>query len=1032
MFYKKNTTEKLSKELFEKPTAEYRATPFWAWNCKIDENMASEQIEAFKKMGFGGFHMHSRVGMNMEYLGEEFMDVVKHCVDKAKKEDMLAYLYDEDKWPSGFAGGYITKDPKNRQRRIEFSVNEQEHFDWDEALNEGKNYLLAVYDIVLNEAGELLSYDMIGEKDETKGKKWYVYIKTAAPSPWFNNQAYADLLDKEAMDKFIDVTYEAYEKAVGEEFGKTVPSIFTDEPQFCMKKALNYADSEDFAQFPWTMKLPELFKEKYGYDMIKHLPEIVWNLKGNEPSLFRYHYHDFLSALFTESFADNCGKWCTEHGIEFTGHMNAEQTLEVQSMYSGEVMRSYRAFGIPGIDLLCNQKEYSTAKQCQSAVHQYGREGMLCELYGVTNWDFDFRGHKFQGDWLAALGVTVRVPHLSWASMAGEAKRDYPASISYQSPWYDRYSYVEDHFARLNTVLTRGKPVVDVAVIHPIESFWINFGPTAETMEVRKQLDERFSDIIDWLLFGNIDFDFIAESLLPEQIKSTDGVLEVGCMKYKAVVVPACITLRKTTLDILKAFARSGGKVIFAGDCPKYIDAAYSDEIKDFYEECEKTAFGKTEILNSLSDYRKITVKESNGAPADNIIYSLREDNGVNWLFLTRGYLKEAHSDRGSVDNKQETVLPQNFRIAIEGEYIPKLYDTVKGTVEDIACTYKNGKTLIEKVLYMSDSMLLELTPGRSDYKAEAVQERKQKGFIQFLDNVEYKRSEPNVLMLDKAEYSLDGGAFAPEEEILRLDNICRVKLGWPYRGAGAQPWTVPKEKIEHFITLRFKVMSEISVMGALLAVEDAEKTEITFNGDAVDNTPVGWYTDKSIKTVKLPDIKKGENILTVKVPFGKRTDTEWCYILGEFGVKVKGARTTIIPAEEKIGFSPLKEQGMPFYGGNITYVTEIDTPDCVLEINANYYRGALISVLVDGKEAGVIAYSPYNLTTGPISAGHHKIEFVLYGNRVNTFGGVHNVMQIDWVGPGFWRSSGYSWCYEYRLKDTGILKAPTIRVLEQ
>ncbi len=69
-------------------------------------------------------------------------------------------------------------------------------------------------------------------------------------------------------------------------------------------------------------------------------------------------------------------------------------------------------------------------------MHQYGREAMMSELYGVTDWDFDFRGHKFHGDWQAALGVTLRVPHLSWVSMAGEAKRDYPASINYQVPWY--------------------------------------------------------------------------------------------------------------------------------------------------------------------------------------------------------------------------------------------------------------------------------------------------------------------------------------------------------------------------------------------------------------------------------------------------------------------------------------------------------------------------------------------------------------------------------------------------------------------
>ena len=124
------------------------------------------------------------------------------------------------------------------------------------------------------------------------------------------------------------------------------------------------------------------------------------------------------------------------HGIALTGHMMEEPTLETQTVALGEAMRSYRSFEIPGIDMLCDRRELSTAKQAESAVHQFGREGMTSELYGVTNWDFDFRGHKLQGDWQAALGVTVRVPHLTWTSMAGEAKRDYPASISYQSPWY--------------------------------------------------------------------------------------------------------------------------------------------------------------------------------------------------------------------------------------------------------------------------------------------------------------------------------------------------------------------------------------------------------------------------------------------------------------------------------------------------------------------------------------------------------------------------------------------------------------------
>lgn len=108
-----------------------------------------------------------------------------------------------------------------------------------------------------------------------------------------------------------------------------------------------------------------------------------------------------------------------KHNIALTGHMMEEPTLRSQTAALGEAMRAYRSFELPGIDMLCDSHEYTTAKQAQSASHQFGREGVMSELYGVTSWSFDFRRHKLQGDWQAALGITLRVPHLSWVSMKG-------------------------------------------------------------------------------------------------------------------------------------------------------------------------------------------------------------------------------------------------------------------------------------------------------------------------------------------------------------------------------------------------------------------------------------------------------------------------------------------------------------------------------------------------------------------------------------------------------------------------------------
>ncbi len=528
MLYKKNNTEKLSNELFENPTSEYRGAPFWAWNCDLTQEMLIKQIGYLKEMGFGGFHMHCRAGLSTEYLGTEFMNLIKCCRDKAEAENMYAYLYDEDRWPSGSAGGIVTKNKKFRQKFLVMTEKKDNNaVSPKEGYENGLSYLIACFDVILNPNGTLKEYKMIDEDSGADGIKKYFYVRTPAESGWFNGQTYVDTLSDEAMNEFIKVTYEAYKRAVGESFGKSIPSIFTDEPQFAQKQTLKFAENPDDVRLPWTTDFPLTYKNAYGEDIVSKLPELFWDL-DNTVSSARYHFHDHICERFTNAFADKCGKWCDEHGLYLTGHMVEEDNLTSQTRSIGEDMRAYRAFRIPGIDMLCDDLQFTTAKQAQSAAHQYGREGVMSELYGVTNWDFDFRGHKFQGDWQAALGVTLRVPHLSWVSMKGSAKRDYPASINYQSPWYKEYGYIEDHFARLNTALTRGKPEVKIGVIHPIESFWLHWGPSNTGSDIRREMEDNFANITKFLINGFADFDFISESLLPTQVKEVSDLFPAG------------------------------------------------------------------------------------------------------------------------------------------------------------------------------------------------------------------------------------------------------------------------------------------------------------------------------------------------------------------------------------------------------------------------------------------------------------------------------------------------------------------------
>ena len=296
---------------------------------------------------------------------------------------------------------------------------------------------------------------------------------------------------------------------------------------------------------------------------------------------------------------------------------------------------------------------------------------------------------------------------------------------------------------------------------------------------------------------------------------------------------------------------------------------------------------------------------------------------------------------------------------------------------------------------------------------------------------VDYALSEPNVLLLDQAEYKYDDGPWQENEEILRISRNFRNSLG--YKSDQTQPYAVEIAEETHSIALRFCVQSAIEVEDALLAIEDAEKAIISFNGQPVENRITGYFTDESIQTIPLPVIHAGENVLEIVFPYGERTNVEWCYILGNFGVHVMGCEKQIIKRPEKLGFGTVTNQALPFYGANIDYSFPVELEnDGIIELETSYYRGSLIAVALDGERVGRIVLPPYRLRLENISKGKHTVTLTLFGNRYNSFGSLHLVNEgMAWIGPNEWRSSGYNWSYEYQLRRFGILKSPVIRIFE-
>lgn len=1022
--------------LFQDPTAQYRAVPFWSWNCRVTEETIDKQLAVFKSMGFGGVDIHPRTGMETEYLSREYMELVAHTVEKCREMGLFCWLYDEDRFPSGSAGGIVTRNNEYRGRFLLLTERERtaEEGFWrsrtafEEAAARGEEaagYYVTAYGLAFRE-GRLAAYHRLESREEIsdarrRGEKIrYAYVKLLDKEAWFEEQSYVDTMNPEAIKEFIRVTHEAYYQKVGVEFGHTVPAVFTDEPRMGRHLQISRAASEEDVAVPYTDYLEAQLRERYGIELLDIVPEYVWERADIPYSVNRYRYRDMCAECFVSAYMDQLCQWCAEHGIAMTGHVLSEETLGSQAFVLGDCMRCYRHMDLPGIDILADRREFATVKQAVSVSRQKGRRGTVSELYGVTHWDCDFKTFKLQGDWQAALGITVRIPHLSHMSLQGEAKRDWPGSIFFQAPWYEKYPYIEDYFSRLNTVLTRGTAVVNLGVIHPIESMWMYMGPDDQTLELRREMDEDFSNMIKWLLFGAVDFDFLSEALLPElssaRLQASVDRFIAGKMSYSAVLVPNMVTIRSTTLELLERFKERGGTIIFMGRIPELVDGQSSPRAYELAKSCICVGKSRNELLAALEADREVRICRDNGLPSENLIYQLRQEEKVRWLFI-------CHVEPA----KHSASVQESYKIQIKGEYQVTLYDALTGDIRSKQAVCQKGFTEIECRLYAEDSVLYRLEEGKDrDSRTEKKPEGNRTEKIgALLETEKWHRQEKNVLLLDYARYRIEDGPLQKREEILRLDNQIREQLGFVRREEGmCQPYHLSEGEV-HKVTLVYSFVSEISTE-ASLAIEEVEGCRIWLNGAEADRTVTGYYVDPAISVISLPDIREGENELTVEVAYHQKRNLENIYVLGEFNVELRGICPVITSVPKKLTVGDITRQGMPFYTGNLEYYFSVAVEEAgEYTVHIPHFKAPVLEIRMDGRDCGLMAYAPHRVSVGWLEEGVHELCICLYGNRFNGFGTLHNANDhYIWYGPDSYRTRGDEWTDDYRIRPAGLLSA--------
>ena len=572
---------------FELPPHEYGAIqPFASWNGPDPKEVRARIVRDFDRLAANGiFVVNLSPGRGEpKYLSPEHMEQVKFTVQEAAKRGLRLWIQDESDYPSGFAGGNISRQyPQLGMQGIVADI--RVHVVPGQTLTmPAPPDTLAIFATKTSQDQKIEGVIAIpvpadgqlrwivpaqGSTPNEPRLSWEVvfvrHIYISSPTRNFNREvgtrakdalySLIDYLDPEATRAFLKITHETYRQAVGDQFGKIVLGFFGDEPDYS-------------SSIPWTPRLLDEFQARKGYDLRPYLPSFFLG-RGVEPSdesrRARADYYDVWSGIFQNSYFGEQAEWCRKFNVEYLVHLNHEETMVALERSEGDYFRDNRNVQVPGIDNLSQLVPHAIhtpdgtwnvnnnfPKLASSAAHLFGRPKVWSEEGGGIGID-----GKFEMDFQLARGVTaleIRVPVLRGGGDPSVVA--VPPVIPPQAPMLAWYAN------RAGYVMAMGRPAAQVGLYHPGNSIWMG-----------DQEADRSTTKLGWqLLEHQVDWDYFDEqSLSSVAAIENGGFRNLSGQLYRAIVFPSMSVITRTGLERLRAFVKAGGKAIFVGKTPGLI-----------------------------------------------------------------------------------------------------------------------------------------------------------------------------------------------------------------------------------------------------------------------------------------------------------------------------------------------------------------------------------------------------------------------------------------------------------------------------
>jgi hypothetical protein len=992
------------KSLFKHPPREYSTGPLWVWNDLLSEQQIRDTLRDLAGQKVKQVWVHPRSGLMTPYLSDDWFRLWKVALDEAERLDMNVWIYDENSYPSGFAGGWVPElMPQSRGRGLAFRE--------DTAPPKWSDHLLGVYRLADATSENVTSKVKAGEA-LPEGRYLVAEEVRAQNSPWHGNRCYVNLLSPGVTEKFLEVTMEAYRREIGKQFGKRVPGVFTDEPNIRPAGGL-----------PWSENLPQEFQKHWGYDLLDHVPSLMKPI--GDWRKVRHNYFQVLNEQFIEHWSKPNHDYSESNHLEWTGHYWDHEWPNCVGVPDNMAMYAWHQR--PAIDCLMNQYAENThgqfgnlrmPRELSSIANQLGMTRTLCEVYGVGGWDLRFEDMKRIGDWLEVLGVNTLNQHLSYVTIRGARKRDHPQSFSYHEPWWDAYHVSAEYLARVSLALSQGEQVNPVLVLEPTTTAWMYQGDEAKL----KALGDSFFKLLMALEAAQIEYDIGDEDVIARHGSLEGGHLRVGNRTYRQVVLPP---MMENVNSQTKVYLDQVGWVA-TGTLPVRVDGVSVTSAVGSPGGLSASNMSKiAAVVSNLQTEQKKEGFDIQRAPGDNgiLFHHRRQLADGQLLFLVNTSIE--HPSRGVVFSSLAGVEQWDLYTGKSKPY------PASGT-RGMSVAYAPGPAAIARIrqtkqviglstefdLPPSGSLLLFLSdkPIKADFQHETVATLVPAG------PVKIRRLEPNVLTLDYVDVTA-GGETKQDIYFYQAN-----QFAWQKNGVERNPWDSAVQFKDELICKTFpadsgfiasyKFTIETAVPKTLaIVIERPDLYTITCNGQPLKAKGNDWWLDKAFGRIDIASAARtGENVVTIKAsPFTMYHELEPAYVLGDFTLRPTDRGFVITPdqgltlgqssqATAEVGRPGWNTQGHPFYSAGVAYQERFEVKErggrFVITL-PNWY-GSVAKVAVSGKPAGFIDAPPWECdVTKFIKRGQNDVEVTVIGTLKNTLGPHHGKPALGAAWPG-------------------------------